>query len=86
MVQGDRPHGEHGIVEDCELACGCFRHERAGRLFSTAEAVGCAEQCPPDFLLVKFLDIEGQWIAIHQIPCVSLQFALYIVDESGRAE
>ena len=64
MVQGDRAHGEHGIVEDRELACGSFRHERANRLFNLMEPVGCAEKCPPDFLGVKLLDVEGQWIAI----------------------
>ena len=64
MIQGDCAHGEHGIVEDYELASGWFRHERAGWLFGLAEPVGCAEQCPPDFLGVKFLDIDGQWIAI----------------------
>ena len=80
MIQGDRAHGEHGIVEDCELACGCFRHEREKRLFKLAEPVGCEEKCPPDFLGVKLLDVEGQWRAIDQIPCVPLQFALHIVD------
>ena len=86
MVQGDRAYGEHGIVEDRELACGRFRRERAGRLSIRAEPVDCAEQCPPDFLRVKLLDVEGQWIPVNQIPCVALQFAMHIVDKSGRTE
>ena len=55
-------------------------------MFNLAEPFGCAEQRPPDFLRMKFFDVEGQRIPINQIPGVAVQFALHIVDESRWAE
>src|ERR1044071_3875295 len=84
MVQGHGRHSKHGIFEDRKKTGALINGERTRDWRGGKKTVRGVEAHVPDFFSVEFANLNGQRIAVDEVPGIAAQFAVHILDQPRR--
>ena len=83
VVERHGPDREHGLVQNGEGSRVPPIAAEGRRGLPQAEPLCCQESSRPCLLVVKLMDLDGEWIAVDEVPRIAPELARHVGNEPG---